>query len=307
MEPTPPPDPAPRPRSRLRTVALVAVGLLAAAGALVMPALGVHRIDPQRDAEAFETQAALYDAIDALYGEVVRDGGVDYRRLVASPSALGPITATFVAMGPSITPERFASDDERLAWYINAYNALTLAGVVTHWPITTVHDVHGWIRVKAGFGFFGAMRFRLDGRTTSLYQLEHDVLRDGFGDARIHAAINCASRSCPALTARAYRPETLDAQLDAVSRVFASHAPHVVVDNGARQIRLSAIYDWFAEDFVTDAREAGWGGEVLDWIEAFALPDVAASLRAARTAGYEVVYVDYDWSLNAVSPAREAP
>ncbi|MCP4867883.1 MAG: DUF547 domain-containing protein [Proteobacteria bacterium] len=163
-----------------------------------------------------------------------------------------------------------------------------LLGVVEHWPITTIHEVRGRIEPKAGFGFFYGLRFTLDGRKTNLYDLENKVIRK-LGDARIHAAINCASRSCPTLAGAPYQGSTLEQQLHAAARPFASSAPHVDVNEGARVVRLSLIYDWFAGDF----------GDVLAWVEANADPAVAEPLGRARAEGWPIEYVPYDWSLNA--------
>jgi hypothetical protein len=151
--------------------------------------------------------------------------------------------------------------------------------VVEHWPIGTVHDVRGPLEPVEGLGFFWAQRFTLDGRSISLYALENRILRARFADARIHAAINCASASCPDLASVAYRPETLERQLDAA-------------------IELSAIFDWFRGDFVQHATREGWGNDVLDFVEFHAAPATRDPIAAARARGAEVRSIDYDWSLN---------
>jgi hypothetical protein len=285
------------PASAVRRWSLLRIGSAVSLvlAVLAFPALGVHQVRPT----LVMSDVPVNDALDDLLAEVVTPDGVDYLALIGRSADLERIVAAFAETGPRSTPERYSTVDEELAYYINAYNALTLFGVASHWPIETVHDVHGWFRIKEGFGFFWATRFRLDGRSVNLYDLENDTIRADFGDARIHAAINCASESCPALSARSYRAETLDEQLDAATISFASDAPHVVIDDDSKQIQLTPIYQWFAEDFVADAVEAGVGDSALDWILMFARADVADQLGRARDAGYEVVYVDYDWSLNS--------
>ena len=183
--------------------------------------------------------------------------------------------------GPRSTPERFRTEPERLAYYLNAYNALVLFAVIDNWPIESVHDVHGWLDPRKGFGFFYGLQMPLDG--------ENEVIR-GFKDARIHAAINCASKSCPALAPYAFEPAILDAQLDEVTRAFCSTAPHVGIDESTKQIQLSAIFDWY--------RRLGRPATALDFIETFATPEMAAALSRARSADFEVVFQPYDWTLN---------
>lgn len=205
--------------------------------------------------------------------------------------------ATLATVGPATTPERFRTEPEKLAYYVNAYNALTLFGVVSNWPIDTVHDVQGWIDPRAGFGFFYGLHFPLDGSDINLYDLENAVIRP-FLDARIHAAINCASKSCPVLRPYAFEPVTLDEQFDLVTRDFCSNPPHVVIDQEAQKIRLSAIFDWYRVDFEEHARRLGRPATVQGFISAFATPEVADELTKATEAGFEVVFEPYDWSLN---------
>lgn len=245
-----------------------------------------------------------YDTFERALEAVRPDGLVDYEALVAASSDLERFVTTLAIAGPTRTPWAIDTYDERLAFYINAYNALTLVAVVRAWPIDSVHDVRGPVSPKDGFGFFWAQRFVLDGERVHLYGLEHRILRGEFADARIHAAINCASVGCPALATEPYRPETLHAQLDAASRRFAS-PPHVVVDADAREIRLSSIYDWFAEDFERDARRAGWGETALDWVAHYAEPSLTAAIESARGEGFSVVHTPYDWGVNAVSAAAQ--
>ncbi|MGB5694727.1 MAG: DUF547 domain-containing protein [Polyangiales bacterium] len=233
---------------------------------------------------------------DAL-GRWVRGASVDYDAVLLEESGLRRFVATLGQLGPHSTPERFSTEPERLAYYINAYNALTLFGVVDNWPIDSVQDVHGWLDPRAGFGFFYGLRFPLDGRATNLYDLENEVIR-GFVDARIHAAINCASRSCPALRPFAFEPVRLDDQLDLVTRDFCSNPLHVRVDKEAQEIQLSAIFEWYQPDFEEHARRLGRPATIIDFILGFATPELAIAVAEARNADFKVVFQPYDWSLN---------
>jgi hypothetical protein len=241
----------------------------------------------------------VWDTLDeVLAGSVGADGLVDYTSLAESRDALGSVAAALAEWGPRSAPDQFGTDDAKLAYYINAYNVLTLLGVVSHWPITSVHDVHGRLNPKDGFGFFYGLRFQLDGERLNLYKLENSVMRARFVDARFHAAINCASGACPRLRAEAYRRAELQTQLAEAAEEFASEAPHMEIDTEARVIRLSMIYSWYAGDFEAHAGAQGHGDGVLDWVHAHASAPVADELAAARTQGFSVEYTAYDWSLN---------
>ena len=266
-------------------------------GVLTLKGLGLRSVSV--NAVPFEQAPEGFDYSwwDDALGRWVRGASVDYDAVLLEESGLRRFVATLGKVGPHSTSERFTTEPERLAYYINAYNALTLFGVVDNWPIDSVQDVHGWLDPRAGFGFFYGLRFPLDGRGTNLYDLENEVIR-GFVDARIHAAINCASRSCPALRPFAFEPVRLDDQLDLVTRDFCSNPLHVRVDEEAQEIQLSAIFEWYQPDFEEHARRLGRPATIIDFILGFATPDVAIVVAEARNADFKVVFQPYDWSLN---------
>ena len=263
------------------------------------PVLGIRHVENAAEPLALDGELGVpLGRYGALLERYVVDGKVDYQGLHAEKEVLRRFTATLAEVGPESAPERFPTEADRLAYYINAYNALVLLAVVEHWPISSVQDVRGWIEPKAGFGFFYGLRFDLDGERVHLYGLEHQVIRGRFGDARIHAAINCASGGCPTLESEPFYGAELYVRLDAATRRFCSGPPHVQVDDGAKEILLSEIFDWFHGDFEDHISAQGEGAEVLDFIMHFAEPEVAKRLREAREAGYAVRNIPYDWSLN---------
>lgn len=173
----------------------------------------------------------------------------------------------------------------RLAFWINAYNILTLDLVRKHYPVPSIHDVGSlfspvWERPVA----------TIEGRVITLDTIEHAILRP-MGEPRIHAAIVCASKSCPPLRRAPFRPETLDADLDeAVRRFLANPAKGVAIDRDARAIRVSKIFDWFEEDFAAQ-------GGVRTWLAAH-LPAPDAEWLRGPGRDARLRYFDYDWSLN---------
>ena len=96
----------------------------------------------------------------------------------------------------------------------------------------------------------------------------------------------------------AFEPARLDDQLDAVTRAFCSSPPHVRVDVEAKEIQLSAIFEWYRTDFEEHARRLGRTATIVDFVVAFAAPEVAAAVERARREGFEVVFQPYDWALN---------
>lgn len=267
--------------------------ILCALGAAVWFGLGFTIVDPGVPAPL---QYGTRDLAEAL-GAFVIDEGVDYEGLLENPRKLRRQAAAFAAHGPASTPSSFPDESSELAYYINAYNTFVLLGVITHWPIGSVHDVKGLIEPEEGFGFFYAQRFELDGRIINLYDLENEILR-GFDDARIHAAINCASESCPALQRDPFTAEHLDEELDTAMSAMVNDEHHVRVDIDREALVLNPIFEWFDADFSGHAERHEMGRDTLDFIAHYLNGERRARFETARDAGFTVRYREYDWSLN---------
>jgi hypothetical protein len=204
---------------------------------------------------------------------------VDYAALGRDP-AWAAFLATLAAATP---PGDAASRDERLAFWINAYNALAIDVVVKHQPIASIRDAGSLLQPvwKRPAGTVG-------GRVVTLDEIEHAILRP-MGEPRIHVAIVCASTSCPSLAREPFEAEGLDAQLDAAARRFVADRRKGVRIEGDG-VRLSSIFDWFEGDFAAS-------GGVLAFVRRHADPELRAALDALGP-DPQLAYFDYDWSLN---------
>lgn len=220
-------------------------------------------------AEAFD----LGRWAEVLSKRVDEEGLVDYVGLAAAPAALERFVAWLGAVGPTSRPALFPTRADRLAYYLNAYNALTLFNVLRRWPLGSVND--------EPFEFFVSTCFLLDGKETSLLALENDLIRPQFKEPRVHFALNCASRGCPRLPREPFRPDTLKAQLRVEAERFL-HDPRHVQGQG-QSVLLSKIFEWYEEDFTPTP---------LAWIRAQA-PDLDLP-REPRS----VEFRPYDWGLN---------
>ncbi len=206
------------------------------------------------------------------------DGRVDYDRMKSDPRLAAYVTAL-----SSFDPETLPTRAAKLAFWINAYNALAVHGVVSRWPgLKSVSDA------GPDFGFFKEKVYTVGGRRLSLDEIEHEIIRKQFGEPRIHAALNCASVSCPPLRAEAFVAERLEAQLDAQFRAFARDPVRNRIDPVTGAVALSSIFDWFKADF----------GGVARYLAPYLDAPQAAALSAAETAG-RVTFLPYDWALNA--------
>ncbi|MFC3227498.1 DUF547 domain-containing protein [Marinibaculum pumilum] len=173
---------------------------------------------------------------------------------------------------------------QQLAYWINLYNAATVALVLAHYPVASIRDIDDGL---LSFGPWDREVVAVAGRPLSLNDIEHRILRPFFDEPRIHYALNCAAIGCPNLRPQAWRAEGLDTALDAAERAYVNDPRGVTVGPEGR-LTLSKIWLWFRKDFGPD--EAA----VLDRLAARARPGLAAAIRMrGRVDGY-----DYDWSLN---------
>lgn len=179
------------------------------------------------------------------------------------------------------------SRDARFTYWVNLYNAVTLQIVLENYPVRSIRDIRSRTLDPRGLiGPWRTERVTVEGRRLTLDTIEHGILRSEYRDPRIHYAVNCASIGCPNLMARAWRAETLQADLEAAAIAYVNSPRGVSVDiRGA--LTVSRIYQWFAQDF---GGEAG----VLAHLRRYASPGLRTQLQGAtRVSGYM-----YDWSLN---------
>jgi thiol-disulfide isomerase/thioredoxin len=133
------------------------------------------------------------------------------------------------------------------------------------------------------------------------------VIRDRFGDARIHFAINCASASCPTIGMDSFTPGDLEPRLELATVAFVNQPANVAVDHGRRTVTLSKIFEWYREDFQKHARSRRLGnGRVLDFVAHYGRGPLQRDLETAIRGGYRVGYFEYDWSVNSTTAGAPA-
>ncbi|MEZ5457892.1 MAG: DUF547 domain-containing protein [Steroidobacteraceae bacterium] len=245
--------------------------------------------------------ASPFDHQHALYGGVlqrhVRNGLVDYAALQRERAPLDRYAAQLAAVERQVVDGW--SRDQRLAFWINAYNALTLRTIIDHYPIRRGSLVGIAFPANSIWQIAGAFkdaRHRVAGQRLSLDDIEHRIIRPSFSEPRVHVALVCAARSCPVLRAEPYVAVRLDAQLTEQSRRFAADRNHGVrATSGRRGVEVSSIFKWFGEDFAPLGAGDDTRG-VLAFLAAYSDdPELLPRLRDRTTT---VRYLDYDWTLN---------
>jgi Protein of unknown function, DUF547 len=232
----------------------------------------------KRSSQSRPVTHAVWDTL--LHRHVGADGWVDYEGFRRDSGLLKQYLTTLSGAHPN---DRYWTREEQMAYWINAYNAFTVQLVTQHYPVPSIKDI------KRGVPFINTVWdiqfIKIEGYQYDLNNIEHNILRPVFKDARVHAAVNCASYSCPALRAEAYVPERLDAQLtDAMQRFVRDPLKNRIEPEKAD---VSSIFKWFSGDFDRDA------GSVRAFINRYTPAPIAP--------GTDIDYIEYDWRLNDLS------
>ncbi len=237
---------------------------------------------------ALPASAIIFDhsKFDRLLKAYVDDQGlVDYNAMAQDTRFQEYIESLKLANTAEMTP------DGRLAFWINAYNAVTIAKVIKWKPKKSVRETlfpGVWTSTK----FFTTREHLVAGKQLSQDDIEHEILRKQLNDPRIHFAIVCASSSCPKLARFAFTEENVQRRLEAETRKYINSGRGVRIDHAENTLYLSKIFDWFASDFKNKS------GSVLAFIKLY----LDESALAFLDRNPKISYIHYDWALNAQAP-----
>lgn len=220
---------------------------------------------------------------EAVLGAHVEDGQVDYPGIVGDPRF-----DAYLDQLNRVNPNDLTTREDRLAFWINAYNAFAIKGIVDGYSPSTTFG---------RYRYFIGREYAIGGREINLYDLERKLLIPDFREPRIHFAIVCASRSCPKLDSTAYVTEALEQRLDESAKRFINDPSKNRFDRERKVAYLSKIFDWFEEDFVAHS------GSLLDYVGRY-LEDQELA-QDLRDSSYTVEFLEYDWHLNGIPPTSE--
>ena len=187
-------------------------------------------------------------------------------------------------------------EKDRLAFWINAYNAYTIEQVIAHRERASIRNIR---TSRGGAPIDGPWSERMvhaAGRTLTLDEVEHQVIRKEFREPRVHFALVCAAVSCPPLRREAYTGKHLDEQLDAQARVFLASPERNRVDAASRTVFLSPVFGWYRDDF----------GGTNEGIGRFLAPyfPPGPERELLESGRFERRETAYDWALNGIGQAR---
>jgi len=254
--------------------------------------------------DSFDHSYATYNSLLKRY---VINARVNYEGFINSRAEF----ETFLRELGSVDENVFESwtEEQRLAFWINAYNAFTIKAIIDHYPIKRSFTLVGIFYAPSDSilqikGVWTKLQFRALGNMVTLGEIEHETLRKKFNEPRIHMAINCASISCPDLRNEAYTPEKLEEQLADASTNFVNNPDKgVYVNEQSGKVKLSKIFKWFGDDFINN-----YGSKKLfnnySLKENAVLNFTSEYIESEEVKEYlmnnklKIGYLGYDWHLN---------
>lgn len=230
-----------------------------------------------------------YAAVLKTY--VNQNARVDYNKLQVNRQQLDAFNASLA----NVDRGTYAAwtEQQQIAFWINAYNAFTLQSIIDQIPIKkSIRDIPGVWRGR---------KFAIAGELKTLDNIEHQILRAEFNEPRIHMALVCAAISCPPLGREEYKGNQLDVQLDDQTRKFLASPNGLRISRAEGRVYLSSIFKWFGKDWIetygVEGKFTGSKSEraVLNFISQY-LDEV--DREYLLQGNYKLKYLRYNWSLN---------
>lgn len=253
--------------------------------ALIATASPIH-------AQATTTEHSTFDhsAFDSLLHRYVVNGMVDYDGFKRSPAFVAYLQR-LAHFDPATLPET-----DRLAFWINAYNAYTISLISEHDERASIRNINKTLGFLKLHGPWSEPLAIVGGHRYTLDDIEQRIIRPTFHEPRIHFALVCAAMGCPPLRSEAYTGAGLNQQLNDQAKIFLLESPSKNrVDVNGRKVYVSMIFNHYKEDF------GGTDASVGRYIAWFYPPGAARQLL--ESGDFKLIETPYDWTLNSQANA----
>jgi len=223
----------------------------------------------QDSVPVIETSSKIdHSSFDQLLQKyVTNDGHVDYAGLKKERKKL----SSYINLIKNNAPDDSWSKNDLLAYYMNAYNAMTIDLILRNYPTESIKDIKKpWEQ----------RYWQIGDKWINLEDIEHKILRK-MDDPRIHFGINCASFSCPPLLNEAFIADKVDSQLDQLAVQFVNDTRRNSI--AADRVEISNIFKWFKKDFTKE-------GDIINFLNKYSKVQINDNAR--------VRYMEYNWNLN---------
>ena len=202
-----------------------------------------------------------------LSANVSSSGKVNYAGFKANQNQLD----AYIKALSENTPQSDWPSKKEIAYWINAYNAGTVKLILNNYPVKSIKNLHGGKPWDVKW-------LELGGKKYSLNEIENDILRPKFKDARVHFAVNCAAKSCPPLLNKAWTSENLESTYERQTKAFINNSSYNTISEN--EVEISKIFEWYAEDF----------GDIITFLNKYSTLKISPNAK--------VSYKEYIWDLN---------
>lgn len=226
--------------------------------------------------------SAQFDHSHNLFNQLLNkhvsiDGSVNYKGFLTDSSQLNAYTKSL----SSNEPNESWTENQKKAYWINAYNAFTITLIIRNYPLNSITDLHPTIKIPGISTVWHKKFFNINGKPQNLNNIEHEILRKQFNDPRIHFAIVCASFSCPQLLNDAFIASKLDHQLTTQGIQFINDLRKNKINSD--KVEISKIFQWFKSDFTIDET-------LIQFLNKFSTIPINENAK--------ISYLSYNWNLN---------
>jgi len=261
---------------------ILLVFLCSSCSTAIRPKLEQLPVESSRLSNSFS-----HDSFDKVLSENVSKGKVNYK-VIKDSEDFKNYYSLISTYSPDNNPELFPTKEDKLTYWINAYNAAAIRTVLEYYPITSVMDVSPpslFFYLPEVSGFFVFQKPIFGGDKISLYSLENKIIRERFNEPRIHFALNCASISCPQLPSKAFRATSLESDLENEAKKFFAEKRNLEINHETKTIKLSSILKWYEKDFV----------DIRIYVSNYVDENLKEHILNPE---YQLEFIDYNWGLN---------
>ena len=224
--------------------------------------------EPVKGPVAYSPSHSGFNALLAKY--VSATGKVNYDGFKTEKSKLDE----YIKLLAENSPTEKWTKNEKLAYWINLYNAATIQLILKNYPVKSIMNINN--------GKAWDLKFVKSGdKTLTLNQIENEIIRPTFKDARIHFALNCAAQSCPKLLNAAFYAHILDKQLDTATKKFINNSVKNQISENS--VKISKIFEWYAVDF-------GEQKGLIDYLNKYSNTNISSKAK--------ISFIEYNWDLN---------
>ena len=242
----------------------------------------------------------LHRPLDQILDLNVRDGLVYYRALRSDRARLDRYAAS-LNVAPDVY-ERW-SREQKMAFWVNAYNAFVLQTVIDHYPIKGSSKNYPGNSIRQIPGAFEQLKHRAAGRSLTLDDIEKTVLPE-FKEPRLYLALGRGAVGSGRLRSEAYVADRLKQQLDDLQQEFVSEQAMIKIDRSANVVSVTPIVSWRSAEFI-EAYDPGPKGPMAERspieraIVAFVTPRLLPLEKEfLQQNEFKVTYHPFDWRLN---------